>query len=221
MVLGLVWNYFLIMLLLGILKAALSFYWPLIGEWRYDDLHSTLRYHESCRAKQLLVNSLFFVVYPFVLCVRWCRSSQWTEWTESERDIFELNLDRSRGEEELLRSGLLRGRMIIQKEIVLMDGSEADAPTYRSYDGVDECVVDVEVQPTTKDDCDPLDLSKQSANEKLQKTFTKPTSKQAMAMESHSSNSDGEGDGDETHLIHTSSRSYCACSSSTKMESYK
>uniref|UniRef100_A0A182IWG3 Uncharacterized protein n=1 Tax=Anopheles atroparvus TaxID=41427 RepID=A0A182IWG3_ANOAO len=113
----LVWNYLILVLFLGALKAALSLRWPTIGEWRYDDLHPSLRYRDSSSAQRLLVNFVFFLVYPFVLLWRWYRAGEWTDWTDVEKDMYEQNVEH--GEDELLRRGALRGRMIIQKQILL------------------------------------------------------------------------------------------------------
>uniref|UniRef100_A0A182QEA0 Uncharacterized protein n=1 Tax=Anopheles farauti TaxID=69004 RepID=A0A182QEA0_9DIPT len=154
---------------MGVLKAALSFYWPSIGEWRYDDLHASLRYHESCRVKQLLVNALFFVVYPFVLCGKWYASNRWKfqDQTDGEWDIFEQYVEYTEEEAQLLRNGMLRGRMIIQTEIVLTDpADDDDQPSYKRYDEVDdEGVVGVETKPMSNGEdyatkCEPLNLSK-------------------------------------------------------------
>ncbi|XP_058118408.1 uncharacterized protein LOC131289767 [Anopheles ziemanni] len=132
-----VWNCLLMMLFLGALKAALSLRWPTIGEWRYDDLHPSLRYHDSPRVTQLAVNLVFFLVYPVVLLWRWYHSSEWTAWTDVEKDLFEQHIDL--GEDELLRCGSLRGRMIIQKEIVVCPTAATDeSEPFERYERADE-----------------------------------------------------------------------------------
>ncbi|XP_052863343.1 uncharacterized protein LOC128269981 [Anopheles cruzii] len=131
--LELLWNYILIVLILGLMKSTLGHYWLWIGAWRFDDLHASLEYYESSRLKQFLVNLVFFLVYPPILLQRWCQSEFCQRSTDTEDDIIELAIDD--GEDELLRRGMLRGRMIVQKEIILNDGREDEF--YRRYDDMD------------------------------------------------------------------------------------
>ncbi|XP_052891069.1 uncharacterized protein LOC128299218 [Anopheles moucheti] len=215
---GLLWNCFLLMLLLGVLKAALSFYWPSIGEWRYDDLHPSLRYHESCRVKQLSVNAVFFIVYPCVLCYRWKTSNRWTLWTEcSETEDFAQYVEYSREEEELLRHGMIRGRMIVQKEIVLAGGREDEQPCYRKYDDVDDCVVAVEKEPlerrTNPTECEPLNLSRDGEgmnNEEI--LLLKYPREDAPKRNAIFPSGEEEGNGEEISLISQPSK---ACDASS------
>ncbi|XP_035895310.1 uncharacterized protein LOC118504651 [Anopheles stephensi] len=218
-VLEFMWNCFLLLLFLGILKAALSLYWPSIGEWRYDDLHPSLRYHESCRAKQLLVNGVFFLAYPCVLCFRWYSANRGTMWTECtvERDEFERYVEYSREEEDLLRHGMIRGRMIIQKEIVLTGGSEHDdGSSYRKYDAVDECVVAVERDEPESDEqryqskCEPLNLSKDGDNgcDLIDEVPMQQCRQNTARMDSFHSSSEEQGDDDEISLISPTAREY-------------
>ncbi|KFB38411.1 hypothetical protein ZHAS_00005771 [Anopheles sinensis] len=89
------------------------------------------------RVKQLAVNLVFFLVYPFILLWRWYRSSEWTAWTDVEKDLFEQHVEL--GEDELLRRGSLRGRMIIQKEIVVSPAAatEENVP-FERYERAEE-----------------------------------------------------------------------------------
>ncbi|XP_040153003.1 uncharacterized protein LOC120894471 [Anopheles arabiensis] len=216
-----IWNCFLLLLCVGIAKAALSFYWPSIGEWRYDDLHPSLRYHESCRTKQLLVNSVFFVVYPCVLGARWYPANrQWSLWTEDEKDKTDAYVQYSREEEELLRHGMLRGRMIVQKEIVLPTDSipEEDEPsTYKTYGMVDDCVVAVnEDEPCNERNyspksCEPLNLSRDGEvidlNDEDNILQKQPVKTAMESMDSSASSSEAE-DHDNVRLIQSSPKTY-------------
>ncbi|XP_053660137.1 uncharacterized protein LOC128709178 [Anopheles marshallii] len=211
----LLWNCFLLMLFLGLLKAALSFYWPSIGEWRYDDLHPSLQYHESCRVKQLAVNGVFFIVYPCVLCYRCYASIRWTLWTEcSETEDFAQYVEYSREEQELLRDGMIRGRMIVQREIVLTAAREDELSCYRKYD---DCVVAVEKEPleerTNPSECEPLNLSKDGEglnNEEM--LLLEHPREDATKRNTTVSSSEEEGDGDEISLIPQPSK---ACDASS------
>ncbi|XP_058055695.1 uncharacterized protein LOC131207103 [Anopheles bellator] len=157
--LELLWNYILIVLVLGLMKSALGHYWPWIGAWRFDDLHATLEYDESSRLKQFLVNLVFFLVYPPILLHRWCQSEFCQSSTDTEDDIIELAIDD--GDDELLRRGMLRGRMIVQKEIILNDGREDEL--YRRYNDVDNDTVQERYDEThliRSPSGEPLNLSK-------------------------------------------------------------
>ncbi|XP_050071067.1 uncharacterized protein LOC126559015 [Anopheles maculipalpis] len=218
-VLELLWNCLLLMLFLGVLKAALSFYWPSIGEWRYDDLHPSLRYRESCRANQLLVNGVFFIVYPCVLGFRWYTSpNRATLWTECcvEKDEFERYVEYSREEEDLLRHGMIRGRIIIQKEIVLAGASEDDGSSYRKYDNADDCIVGVEREPRSNErneqsKCEPLNLSKDGEGCDLnneENVFMQQCREDPTRVNTFHTSTEEEGDDDEIRLIPPSSRQY-------------
>uniref|UniRef100_A0A182VY62 Uncharacterized protein n=1 Tax=Anopheles minimus TaxID=112268 RepID=A0A182VY62_9DIPT len=158
--------------------------------------------------KQLLVNSVFFVVYPCVLCYRCYNSRRWTLWTEcSEKDDFAQFVEYSREEEELLRHGMIRGRMIVQKEIVLSGASEEElSNSYRKYDNVDDCVVAVEQSPLAGQDnpseCVPLNLSKDSEgldNEEI--SLSEYRREERTNVDTVLSSSEEDGDDDEIRLI--------------------
>uniref|UniRef100_A0A182FR35 Peptidase M13 N-terminal domain-containing protein n=1 Tax=Anopheles albimanus TaxID=7167 RepID=A0A182FR35_ANOAL len=92
--------------------------------------HSTakLSYQKNCDicVKQFLVNFIFFLVYPGVLAYRCYQAEARHGWVQEDDDLVELIVDKGLGEDELLRRGKLRGRMIIQKQIILNDSQEED-----------------------------------------------------------------------------------------------
>ncbi|XP_035773852.1 uncharacterized protein LOC118456859 [Anopheles albimanus] len=120
------WNCILFLLLLGLFKASLGLRWRWIGAWKYHELHSSLVYDESSSVKQFLVNFIFFLVYPGVLAYRCYQAEARHGWVQEDDDLVELIVDKGLGEDELLRRGKLRGRMIIQKQIILNDSQEED-----------------------------------------------------------------------------------------------
>uniref|UniRef100_A0A182R5L2 Uncharacterized protein n=1 Tax=Anopheles funestus TaxID=62324 RepID=A0A182R5L2_ANOFN len=173
---------------------------------------------EEKEAKQLLVNGVFFIVYPCVLCYRWYLSKRWKLWTEySEKDDFARYVEYSREEEELLRHGMIRGRMIVQKEIVLTDTMEDELSSYRKYDDVDDCVIAVEKGPleaqSNPSECEPLNLSKDGVNNEEIILMECPR-EDSSKLDTNLSSSEEERDDDEISLIPQSSKTYQDASSS-------
>uniref|UniRef100_A0A182LZ84 Uncharacterized protein n=1 Tax=Anopheles culicifacies TaxID=139723 RepID=A0A182LZ84_9DIPT len=159
----------------------------------------------SLKAKQLLVNGVFFVVYPCVLLYRWYNSRRWTLWTEcSEKDDIMQFVDYSREEEELLRHGMIRGRMIVQTEIVLSGALEDELSS--SYEKYDNVVVGVVKQPLGEEnnpsECVPLNLSKDGEgldNEEL--ILPEYRREERTKMDTTLSSAEEDGDDDEIRLI--------------------
>uniref|UniRef100_A0A182KEW6 Uncharacterized protein n=1 Tax=Anopheles christyi TaxID=43041 RepID=A0A182KEW6_9DIPT len=170
------------------------------------------------RTKQLLVNGVFFVVYPVVLCARWYATNrQWSLWTEDEGGNSEGHVQYSRDEEELLRNGMLGGRMIVQKEIVLaVGGTTEEKPSmYKTHNKVENCTVSVDDESSNERNyaskpCEPLNLSKDGEGEDLnsEKLFLlEPMEKRVENMDSFSSNSEVDDDYSIRQII-SSSKTY-------------
>ncbi|XP_062702671.1 uncharacterized protein LOC115259828 isoform X4 [Aedes albopictus] len=125
------WHWFWVMLLLamfvlillGCVKAVLGCCWIRIGKWKYDFLQPVVRYKDASSYRRFLINTIFFLVYPCVLC---CRCFERSIDGDGDDDVFQSGGDDER-DRLLQQHGLLKGVMVVQKPVPLSTTSVTSA----------------------------------------------------------------------------------------------
>ncbi|XP_055525589.1 uncharacterized protein LOC129718642 isoform X2 [Wyeomyia smithii] len=92
-----------VLLALGCAKAFCGCFYESIGKWRYDYLQPTVEYRDSSRCRRFLMNTIFFVVYPCVLCCHYFDRSNILPDESNDR--------------LLQQQGLLAGTSLVQKRM--------------------------------------------------------------------------------------------------------
>ncbi|XP_065087389.1 uncharacterized protein LOC135709115 [Ochlerotatus camptorhynchus] len=100
-----------VLVFLGCIKAVLGCCCAKIGRWRYDFLQPTVRYKDASSYRRFLINLIFFLVYPCVLC---CRCFERPGEADGRRggDCADEERDHL-----LQQQGLLQGAMVVQRQM--------------------------------------------------------------------------------------------------------
>ncbi|XP_062561092.1 uncharacterized protein LOC134225149 isoform X2 [Armigeres subalbatus] len=105
----------MVLFLLGCVKAVLGCCCTWIGKWKYDFLQPDVRYKDASRYRRFLINVIFFLVYPFVLCCRCFERLNEDDEDGNPRD-YPGGGDDDR-DRLLQQHGLLKGAMVVQKQV--------------------------------------------------------------------------------------------------------